>query len=499
MAGQRSLYDVLGLTITASSDDVRARADALLIELRELRTAPAVGVGEANNEQQFVAYARETLCDPLRRAKYDRQLRDNAVAAVQPSAALSGAHSSRQVDGGDVVSSRAPWLLLGAAVVAIAAVGGYLFAQKRAAPIPLSALPTLSATPALAAVPTVAKSEPLRGLALPVAPNIAPASTGDTDLSAADIFKMNQASVVVVKGPTSADGGSVQGSGVVIGAEAVVTNCHVARAGTEVSVRVGNQSLPAKMRFSDQGHDLCQLTVRGLTAPAVKRVSVATLAVGSKVYAIGAPQGLDLSLSDGVVASLRSLRSQQGESIIQTTAAISPGSSGGGLFDAKGQLVGITTFQMRGGQNLNFAVPSDWIDQLAKRDGNTDSLLPENAQSPIPRSAVAGGPASAETENRRRLLLGKWDCHTGAAIATRQIQYEFAADNTLAIRTKKTSGGADWNAVVGRYRLVNESILILDDSEGRAQQTVLKLTNISSTSAVFEWQAGERLVHYCSH
>jgi serine protease Do len=101
---------------------------------------------------------------------------------------------------------------------------------------------------------------------------------------------------------------------------------------------------------------------------------VATLAVGTKVYAIGAPQGLELSLSDGVVASLRPLG---GSSLIQTTAAISAGSSGGGLFDSLGRLVGITTFQSRTGQNLNFAVPADWINLLPQRDGNTDSLLPE--------------------------------------------------------------------------------------------------------------------------
>ena len=83
----------------------------------------------------------------------------------------------------------------------------------------------------------------------------------------------------------------------------------------------------------------------------------AGLKVGDPVYAVGAPQGLELSLSDGIVAQLRGEPSP----LIQTTAAISAGSSGGGLFDKEGLLVGLTTFYLEGGQSLNFAMPVEWI------------------------------------------------------------------------------------------------------------------------------------------
>jgi S1-C subfamily serine protease len=53
--------------------------------------------------------------------------------------------------------------------------------------------------------------------------------------------------------------------------------------------------------------------------------------------------------------------------VIQTSAAISPGSSGGGLFDAEGQLVAITTFSLNKGQNLNFALPGEWVLAIAQR------------------------------------------------------------------------------------------------------------------------------------
>jgi serine protease Do len=102
----------------------------------------------------------------------------------------------------------------------------------------------------------------------------------------------------------------------------------------------------------------------GLTAPAVTIGTAETLKTGQKVYAIGSPQGLELTISDGIVSGMRSL--PQGR-VIQTTAPISPGSSGGPLFDAYGRLVGIMTFQHRLGQNLNFAVPADWIADIRSR------------------------------------------------------------------------------------------------------------------------------------
>jgi tetratricopeptide (TPR) repeat protein len=85
------------------------------------------------------------------------------------------------------------------------------------------------------------------------------------------------------------------------------------------------------------------------------------LEVGEKVYAIGAPQGLELTLSEGLISGLREYGSAR---LIQTTAAISPGSSGGGLFDTQARLVGITTFVVKNGQNLNFALPGEWVSAL---------------------------------------------------------------------------------------------------------------------------------------
>lgn len=179
-----------------------------------------------------------------------------------------------------------------------------------------------------------------------------------------EIFAKASLSVVVVD-IFGAQGKSIGlGSGVVIDAGQVITNCHVAQEGRSLQVRQSGKTFKATLKYADPDRDLCQLSVPTLLAPAVSMSSAKKLRVGQRVYAIGAPKGLELTLSEGLVSSLRQL---EGSQYIQTSAAISPGSSGGGLFDDQGRLIGITTFQLAEGQNLNFALPVDWIEQLPKQ------------------------------------------------------------------------------------------------------------------------------------
>ncbi|MBZ5553317.1 MAG: tetratricopeptide repeat protein [Acidobacteriia bacterium] len=176
-------------------------------------------------------------------------------------------------------------------------------------------------------------------------------------LSPQEIFKRVSPSVMVVESLEAKGSVAAFGSGVIIATGRVVTNRHVIENG--VSFRVGHagKTWPARLVKVDADHDLAELSVAGLAAPAVQVRDSSTLAVGEKVYAIGAPQGLELTISEGLISGLRDFDKDR---VIQTSAAISPGSSGGGLFDAEGQLVGITTFYLKEGQSLNFALPGEW-------------------------------------------------------------------------------------------------------------------------------------------
>jgi tetratricopeptide (TPR) repeat protein len=196
------------------------------------------------------------------------------------------------------------------------------------------------------------------GYALVLLSSLAAANTPE------QIFVQVSPSVVVVD-IFDAKGKSIGlGSGAVIGAGQVITNCHVAQKGNSLQVRQSGKSFKATLQYADPDRDLCQLSVPDLQAPPVTLGTAKKLRVGQRVYAIGAPQGLELTLSEGLISSLRPY---EGSQYIQTSAAISHGSSGGGLFDDQGRLVGITTFQFIEGQNLNFALPVDWIAELSKR------------------------------------------------------------------------------------------------------------------------------------
>jgi TPR repeat protein len=183
-------------------------------------------------------------------------------------------------------------------------------------------------------------------------------TTSPENMTASDIYQENVKSVVVVESFNAKGKENAFGSGVVLPGDVVATNCHVVEHGSTFRVVSSEQLYPASLTYRSKKHDVCGLAVPGLGAPPVTFGTVKDLRVGESVYAIGAPEGLDLTLSEGIVSSLRSYNGGQ---YIQTTAAISHGSSGGGLFDQSGKLVGLTTFYIEG-QSLNFALPVSWVE-----------------------------------------------------------------------------------------------------------------------------------------
>ena len=147
----------------------------------------------------------------------------------------------------------------------------------------------------------------------------------------------------------------------------VATNCHVVEDAGEILVYKSDNrradtgtSFYARIRHAEEDADFCLLDVEGLWGVPASVRGYDSLSVGEDVYALGAPWGLDLSLSTGTLSQLR-----EGEfsRIIQTDAAISPGSSGGGLFDRNGNLIGIMTSKIVAEEveGINFAIPADLV------------------------------------------------------------------------------------------------------------------------------------------
>jgi len=215
-------------------------------------------------------------------------------------------------------------------------------------------------------------------------------------LDAEQVFVRASPSVVTVETFDATGRRIGLGSGVVVAAGEIATNCHVLQDGVTVLVKKEGRSAPASVHFSDKSRDLCQLQASqaiAFTRPVVGVVAMEDLHVGRRVYAIGAPRGLELTLSDGLISGIR--QSATGSiQLIQTTAPVSPGSSGGGLFDQEARLVGITTFILKESQNLNFAIPASWVSQLPSRPAD----LTGEGSSPQAQEHAASDPSRARPQ-----------------------------------------------------------------------------------------------------
>lgn len=181
------------------------------------------------------------------------------------------------------------------------------------------------------------------------------------ELTPSEIFDRASPSVVVVNGLDSNGVAISQGSGVVVDFQKVISNCHVLKSAKKAEAIYRGARFPAALVDADTDRDLCSLSVPSLMAPPVKLGQSRRLRVGDRVLAIGAPRGFDLTLTDGIVSSFRKVT---GGELLQVTTPISPGSSGGGLFDTQGNLVGITTLYWEDSPQINFALPVEWIAQL---------------------------------------------------------------------------------------------------------------------------------------
>lgn len=155
------------------------------------------------------------------------------------------------------------------------------------------------------------------------------------------------------------------GSGFVLWEGLVVTNRHVIAGASSGYCKLVGQSAKYEITGTaavDDAHDLAILAVRGLKAPALAVGDSNQVAVGDEVYAVGNPEGLEGTFSQGIVSAIRHIGAN---TVLQMTAPISPGSSGGPILDTQGRTIGIAVATFSDGQNLNLAIPSSYLTTLA--------------------------------------------------------------------------------------------------------------------------------------
>lgn len=173
-------------------------------------------------------------------------------------------------------------------------------------------------------------------------------------------------------------------SGVVLTADGfIATNYHALAGADAVEIRFFPNAVDsenyqsfngAKLLYADRERDIAILKVTSKSLPFLECPARTGCEprVGETVYAIGNPKGLTNTISEGIVSALRA---DAGEDIIQHTAPISPGSSGGALVDSNGDLLGINSWQVTDAQNLNFAISAKYLFEALSKARQTTSAL----------------------------------------------------------------------------------------------------------------------------
>jgi hypothetical protein len=169
------------------------------------------------------------------------------------------------------------------------------------------------------------------------------------------------------------------GSGFVVRDGEVASNLHVVEGAAKGYAKLVGQK--AKYDIGgivavDPERDLVLLKIPFSSAPTLFLGISDAVQVGETVYAVGNPQGLEGTFSQGIVSSIREVGTDK---LLQITAPISPGSSGGPILNERGEVIGVSVATFRSGQNLNFAIPSVYLKELLSKSGPIKPLSQANA------------------------------------------------------------------------------------------------------------------------
>jgi S1-C subfamily serine protease len=177
------------------------------------------------------------------------------------------------------------------------------------------------------------------------------------------------------------------GSGVTVAPSIIATNCHVVRDAVDIHVSGAGALWSVDAERDDARHDVCFLRVPGWTGGAVTLSAAKSPSVGSTVVALGFSGGAPMTPR---VGNVRALHAFDGANVIESDAAFNSGSSGGGLFDHDGALVGLLTFRMRNSVTSFYAVPVEWVRAGLPGDGGWKSVQPLAGPAPFWESGGFG-------------------------------------------------------------------------------------------------------------
>ena len=168
------------------------------------------------------------------------------------------------------------------------------------------------------------------------------------------------------------------GSGFLVDDGQVASSFHVVEGATSGYANLVGQNTRHDIRgvtAVDREQDLVVLKISATGLPVLPLGNGDAVQIGDSVYAAGNPQGWQGTFSQGIVSGLRQVGTQE---LLQITAPISPGSSGGPVLNSAGEVIGVAVSTVRDGQNLNFAIPAKHLKALLKSSGPANPLAPED-------------------------------------------------------------------------------------------------------------------------
>jgi len=179
-------------------------------------------------------------------------------------------------------------------------------------------------------------------------------------------------SVVMIRGYND-KGGVSYGSGVVVGENKVITNCHIFRSTKQPWISRGEDSYTINSVQADRWHDLCLVQGSNLPFKPAPLGKASTIKRGQEVLAIGHSNGVPNPLTSA--GAVKTTYEFEGGSVIRSSAKFLMGASGSGIFDLQGNLLGINTFKTPGRPAYFYSLPIEWLANLEK--------LPVETQFPI--------------------------------------------------------------------------------------------------------------------
>ena len=183
-----------------------------------------------------------------------------------------------------------------------------------------------------------------------------PVPSPPRSLSPQEIYQNENAGMILIE--TYDDEGRKRslGSGFVVSPDGTaITNYHVIRGASRATVKLSDGTVGSvdSVAAYDPNRDLAAIRVTPSPTKVLELGDSDKVRVGDRIVAIGSPLGLQNTMSVGIVSALRN-------GVIQMSDPISPGSSGGAIFDDHGKVIAVAVAQIVAGQNLNFAVPINW-------------------------------------------------------------------------------------------------------------------------------------------